>query len=340
MPRADLLRKLFHCYVSHDDAGFRSVADEIVAEARESGHSLVAEDLRAILARSNGTTTKKGTNGPALIALPQSHAPGGGQGVDVRQPRCSMESVVLSADAKAAIDRVLAEHHQQDQLAAYNLSPARKLLFFGPPGCGKTMTAEALAFELGLPFGVVRQDAVVSSYLGETSSNLRRVIDFAEQTPCVLLFDEFDSIGKDRDDAHEVGELKRVVNSFLQMLDGYTGKGIIIAATNHESMLDTALWRRFDEAVLFSRPTAAQIAQLFKLLTRGLVKKNITPSKLASRATGLSHAEITDAVKASIKRMVIEGRTQIGEGDIFAELDRLRERMTMRRRAGRRGRRK
>lgn len=339
MPRADLLRKLFHCYASHDDAGFRSVADQIVAEARESGHSLVAEDLRAILARSNGTTNKKATNGPTLFPLPQNPS-AADQGVDVRQPRCAMENVVLSADAKAAIDRVLAEHHQQDQLATYNLFPARKLLFFGPPGCGKTMTAEALAFELGLPFGVVRQDAVVSSYLGETSSNLRRVIDFAEQTPCVLLFDEFDSIGKDRDDAHEVGELKRVVNSFLQMLDGYTGKGIIIAATNHESMLDTALWRRFDEAILFSRPTAAQITQLFKLLTRGLVKKDVTPSKLARRATGLSHAEITDAVKASIKRMVIEGRTQIGEGDIFAELDRLRGRITMRRRAGRRGHRK
>ena len=333
MPRADLLRKLFHCYASHDDAGFRSVAAEIVAEARESGHNLVAEDLRAILTRSNGSAAKP-SNGPSLIPLPRADA-AHGDGVDVRQPRNSLENVVLSAETRTVIDRVLAEHHCQDQLATFNLTPARKLLFFGPPGCGKTLTAEAIAFELGLPFGVVLQDAVMSSYLGETSSNLRRVIDFAERTPCVLLFDEFDSIGKDRDDAHEVGELKRVVNSFLQMLDGYAGKGIIIAATNHESMLDSALWRRFDEAVLFKLPTPADIVQLLKLLTRGLVKSDITPSKLATGAKGLSHAEITDAVRASLKRMVLEGRAQIGEGDILAELNRLRGRMAMRRRAGR-----
>ena len=127
----------------------------------------------------------------------------------------------------------------------------RRVLMFGPPGSGKTSAAEGLAAELGIPLVVVRLDSLISSYLGETASNLRRVVDYAARAPFVVLFDEFDAIGRNRDDPQEHGELKRVVNAFLQMIEAYSGTSLLLAATNHEQLLDPALWRRFDDVIEF-----------------------------------------------------------------------------------------
>ena len=142
-----------------------------------------------------------------------------------------------------------------------------QVIFWGPPGCGKTSAAEALAAELGVPLVVVRLDAIVSSYLGQTAGNLRRIFDYADSGRWVVLFDEFDALGRERSDPSEHGEIKRVVNSFLQLLDSYTGPGLLVAATNHEETLDRGLWRRFDEVVEFPLPTVKEIRTL---LRRGL----------------------------------------------------------------------
>lgn len=170
-------------------------------------------------------------------------------------------------------------------------------------------------------------DAVVSSYLGETSSNLRRVFDFAAANPCVLLLDEFDSIGKSRDDPHEVGELKRVVNSFLQMLDGFNGQGLVIAATNHQSLLDPALWRRFDDVIYFPKPTPNEAVRLVKLLLRGIEKVVVEPSRLARSLNGLAHSEICDVVRGAIKKMVLADKSTLSENDVSEELKQYRHRM-------------
>ena len=143
----------------------------------------------------------------------------------------------------------------------------------------------------------------------------------------MLLLDEFDSIGKSRDDPHEVGELTRVVNSFLQMLDGFAGQGVVVAATNHPALLDPALWRRFDEVVLFPRPTPTHIVRLLGQLTRGIHKASVTPSKLAKSFSGLSHSEITDVIRATLKRMVLQDQERIGDDDVLSELSRYKGRV-------------
>src|SRR5262249_21348903 len=170
--------------------------------------------------------------------------------VDMRQPERTRAEIVLSAELTRKLDRIEDEHRSRDMFARQGLAPKTRLLFVGPPGCGKTLCAEILAADLGLPLLYARFDGIVSSYLGETASNLRRLFEYARPRLSVLFFDEFDAIGKRRDDAQEVGELKRVVSSFLQLLDSYPRENVVVAATNHEGLLDEALWRRFDE-ILF-----------------------------------------------------------------------------------------
>lgn len=309
MARADHLKRLLESHVAHDDSGFRDAAERLIAEHRRLGHHVVAEDLRAILLRQNGTVKPMPTK--SFIPLQRTDA----EPTDllaVRPPRATFEELVLAPATQRLISRVVEEFRHRAALEAANLHPNRKLLFSGPPGCGKTITAEALAHDLGLPFAVTRIDSIVSSLLGETSTNLRRVFDYANANPCVLLLDEFDSIGKSRDDVHELGELKRVVNSFLQLLDSYHGRGVVIAATNHESLLDSALWRRFDEVIHFSPPTKSDIVQLLRLLLRGVAKSDVTPSRLAESMKGLSHAEVTAITRSVIKTMIISGKSDIG----------------------------
>jgi len=164
----------------------------------------------------------------------------------------------------------------------HGFQPATKLLFCGPPGCGKTLCAEIIASELGLPLLYTRFDAIVSSYLGETAANLRKVFEYASSSRWVVLFDEFDAIGKARDDAAEHGELKRVINSFLQLLDGFTAPSILIAATNHEQLLDPALWRRFDEILVFPRPSVHEIRSLL-----GMKLKKFPAHRARPQGSGL-----------------------------------------------------
>ena len=188
------------------------------------------------------------------------------------------------------------------------LRPSDRILLCGPPGCGKTLTAEVIASELGRPFAVVRTDSVVSSFLGETAANLRKVFDFTAAAPLVVLFDEFDALGKEREDASEHGELRRVVNAVLQMLDAYDGRSLIIAATNHEGMLDSAVWRRFEKVLFLEPPTRAQLCHLLSVKLRG-VRRDFDVEEIAERDMfkGATHADVERIVRRALKEMVIKG---------------------------------
>lgn len=203
---------------------------------------------------------------------------------------------------------MLHEFNREDVLRAHGLRPSDRLLFCGPPGCGKSLAAEVIAYELGRPLVIVRTDSVVSSFLGETAANLRKVFEFIAASPMVVLFDEFDALGKERDDATEHGELRRVVNAVLQMLDDYTGRSLVIAATNHERMLDTAIWRRFEEVLFLKPPTDAQLRRLLKVKLRGVrYEFDIDEAGALPCFRGVSHADAERIVRRAIKDAVLEG---------------------------------
>jgi len=239
--------------------------------------------------------------------------------LEVRIPCRFLPEVVLSDHNKSLLEEVILEQDREELLSSHGLRPKSKLLFCGPPGCGKSLTAEVIAGELRLELVTIRFDAVVSSYLGETAANLRKVFEFLGRGRFVGLFDEFDAIAKEREDESEHGELKRVVNSFLQMLDSYRGRSILIAATNHEGMLDRALWRRFDEIFYFDRPNVEQIRRLLELKLRSTYSDiPIESRNFLKNMEGLSHADIERAVIQAIKQTILKGRKAL-DRDIFEE---------------------
>jgi SpoVK/Ycf46/Vps4 family AAA+-type ATPase len=247
--------------------------------------------------------------------------------VNVRDPGRQRDEIVLSAELTRKLDRTTTEYRGREALARHGLTPRSRLLFVGPPGCGKTLAAEVLASELALPLIYARFDGIVSSFLGETATNLRRVFTYAAKAPSLLFFDEFDTIGKRRDDDHEVGELKRVVGSFLQILDSYPRDQLVVAATNHEGLLDEALWRRFDDVLVFPRPTVAQLTELLAMRLRGVRKTGVDLGALANDMQGFTFADAERVCIEAIKAMILSGAKELRGDLLMTELEEQRARL-------------
>lgn len=309
MARADLLKKLFRSYKQGDSEGFMQAAMAIVDDARKKRHVILANDLMKILL--NGPNAGRSEARSLLFERLPKDMDRQMPLVDIRYPDRYLRDLILNYSTLDTLERVIREITESEVLEANGLVPSNKLLFCGPPGCGKTATAEALASELGLPLLYVRFDAVVSSLLGETAANLRKVFDYAEKHTWVVLFDEFDAIGRSRDSDSDHGELKRVVNSFLQLLDRFSGRSIIVAATNFESALDPALWRRFDEIIRFNRPSVDQIIELVHLKLGFRAKSLGNLGSVARELVGCSHADIERICQDAIKSAVLAGRTEV-----------------------------
>jgi SpoVK/Ycf46/Vps4 family AAA+-type ATPase len=308
MTAANALRKLVMAHALGDVRQFSATLGEYIAEERRKRHHQLADDLERIF--SNGTATPKIETltllRPSGADLPRDKEKGTLL-LELFEPTVSLSEMIVNDSVRTSLERIMTEQRKRDLLMSYGLSPSRKVLFCGPPGCGKTMAAEVLAKELYLPLVLVRFDSVISSYLGETAANLRRVFNFASSRPMVLLFDEFDAIGKRRDDAEEHGELKRVVNAFLQMLDSLRGDALTIAATNHEEMLDSALWRRFDDVILFEPPSASQIEELLKRHLRQIGTAEIDWKTRAEVLEGSSHADVKRVAQDAAKNCLLSG---------------------------------
>ena len=307
MANGKLLRQLVRSGADGDVEAFRGVAKELVAEERQKHHHLLANDLETIL---YGRTQSLAS--PAMRSLANAIPEDRERNVPlctVREPARCLEDVVLSPTNHQLVQDILLEHNREEVLRTHGLQPCDRMLLCGPPGCGKTLTAEVIAHELSRPLVIVRTDSVVSSFLGETAANLRKVFEFAAASPLVVLFDEFDALGKEREDATEHGELRRVVNAVLQMLDAYQGRSLIIAATNHDGLLDTAIWRRFEEVLYLKLPTPAQICQLLNVKLRGVKKqfdaRTVVDSGIFKNA---SHADVERVVRRALKMILLGGR--------------------------------
>ena len=305
MANGKTLRQLIRSGTEGDFETFRGIAEQVIAEERQKHHHLLADDLETIL-HGRAPTRKSPSLNRWAKSIPEDRERGVPL-MSVQEPVHCLEDVVLSCENLLLIRQILREHNRQEVLKAHGLHPSNRILLFGPPGCGKTVTAEAIASELGCPLATVRTDSMVTSYLGETAANLRKVFDFAASVPMVVLFDEFDALGKEREDSFEHGELRRAVNVILQMLDDYQGRSVIVAATNHEGMLDAAVWRRFEEVLYLKPPTPCQILQMIAIKLRGTRRKfsfEEVPIKLWF--PGSTHAEVERIVLTAVKEMVLE----------------------------------
>lgn len=327
MARADLLKKLFRSFKSADNEAFIKAAELVIDEERKKNHGVLADELKTILHSEQ-------RNSPKSISVLQTQLP---KDVDkntslfeVKFPDRFFNDLVLSEGIKDDLLNITKDFQYWDVLVNNGLHPNNKILFCGPPGCGKTITAEAIAGELGLPLLYVRFDSVISSFLGETSTNIRKVFDYASNGSWVIFFDEFDAIGRSREDSSEHGELRRVVNAFLQLIDNFLGKSIIIAATNFEKSLDHALWRRFSEIVKFEPPTTEEAQQLLKKGLSRFIGPENKFVEVSNSLTGFSQADIARVCQEVGKRCILDSRHHFTISDLQVAIDREKKRKSIR----------
>ncbi|MCD9097379.1 ATP-binding protein [Luteimonas fraxinea] len=307
MANGKILRQLLKAGTLGDHAAFRRASEAIIDEERQKQHHLLANDLEQIL--YGGDMRVEAARNPQLSADVPADKERGVPLLDVRPPKRSLEEIILPPSSAAMIEEILEEHRRAEVLRSYGMKPSGKVIFFGPPGCGKTLAAEIIAFELDRPLAIVRIDALVSSFLGETAANLRKVFEFIAKHQLVVLFDEFDAIGKERGDSTEHGELRRVVNAVLQMMDSYDGQSIILAATNHENLLDSAIWRRFDDAIEFPLPDQKQLSALLQLKLRGIRRQfELDDADLLKDFQGKSGADVERVARRAVKRMILRNQ--------------------------------
>jgi len=315
MATIDQIKALLTSHAEGDSAHFYSVAMQIAASEARQGRGKLAEELRALI--------DKAKSRHALPAAPIPLNRPRGELADilsVSYPKTKIADMVLDSIVAAKLARVIREQKSVRPIRHHGLAPRRKLLLVGKPGTGKTLTASALAGELGLPLFVVHLDGLITKYMGETAAKLRLVFEAIAQTRAVYLFDEFDSIGSERGFSNDVGEIRRVVSSFLQMVERDHSDSLIIAATNHMALLDRALFRRFDDLIRFEPPNRQLAQKLLKAKISGFGPANINWSTAAQAAAGLSYADITRACEDAIKDVIIRGGDTVSQADLVAAL--------------------
>lgn len=301
MARSDLLLSLVCAGANGDKAMLRSTVEALMADERAKSHHGLADRLEHALQSVSVAPLRSATQ-----------AAGGRDSILEQTARVRIEDLVLTLPASREAKLLIEEHARSDILRAHGYEPRHKVLLSGPPGNGKTSFAEAIAEALALPFFVVRYDALIGSFLGETNTRLRALFDFVRTRPCVLFFDEFDSIGKERGDTHETGEIKRVVSFLLMQIDQLPSYVLTIAATNHAELLDRAVWRRFQIRLAFPSPSVVEIEAYLELVIKTWPgKPKISMQKLAKELGGVSYAEIRDFCQNVRRRQIL----RLGELD-------------------------
>jgi SpoVK/Ycf46/Vps4 family AAA+-type ATPase len=322
MPSAAQMKSLLNSHYIGDEEHFNTVALQIAASEARQGHQKLADEVKHLVDTAKSGRLKKKT-------LPFNRPTEELRGLlSVSYPQKRLSDIILTEQLKKKIDRIILEYRHIDHIERHGLIPKKKLILIGPSGTGKTMTASILAGELGLPLFQVRLDGLISRYMGETASKLRLIFDSIENTLGVFFFDEFDAIGAERGLANDVGEARRILNSFLQMVEETQSNSLILAATNHPKILDAALYRRFDDVLMYELPDAVHIESLLKERLCAYMPENFYWENLIRGAEGLSYAEITQVANEVIKTVIMTNTATLTEGSVK---DALLERKDMRR---------
>jgi SpoVK/Ycf46/Vps4 family AAA+-type ATPase len=304
---ADQVKALVRSHAEGDDTKFYSVALQVAAKAARGGQSRFAQELRDLvdeLRREEGVHRRV----PTPVTQPRGEL---SALLSVTYPTTRMADLVLEPSVRNRLDRVLLEQRQQDHLRSEGFRPLRRLLLLGPPGTGKTLSASAIAGELHLPLFTIRLDGLITKFMGETAAKLRLVFEALAQTKGVYLFDEVDALGGERARPNDVGEIRRVLNSFLQFLEQDDSDSLLVAATNHPQLLDQAIFRRFDAVVEYPLPTPEVVRDVIRNRLATMTLGRIAWGQIAKAAHGLSHADITLAAERAAKDAILHKRTTI-----------------------------
>lgn len=313
MAVANQIKALLKSHVDGDDAMFLSIAMQMAAQEAKKGHGNLAKEIRDLI-DSAKSRPKLAESKTIPLAKPKGEL---SQLLNVSYPQLRLVDMVLSDNIQGKLERLIKEHKHVQKLRTHGLSPRKKLLLVGPPGTGKTMTASILAGELGLPLFIVRLESLMTKFMGETAGKLRLIFDAIEQTRGVYLFDEFDSIGSQRGNANDVGEIRRVLNSFLQMIEQDGSDSLLIAATNHQELLDHALFRRFDDLIEYELPAKDEIIAAIKSKLASYKTSRVYWSKAAEAAETLSYGDITRACEDAIKDAIIHNKEAVSHMDLI-----------------------
>ncbi|MCR9015725.1 AAA family ATPase [Aquiflexum gelatinilyticum] len=311
MGATEQIKSLIKHFGEGDDERFISSALQIAAAEAQKGHTALAQELKSLIDKAKLKRNQPFADRSKTIPILPSQRDLK-ELLDVFQPAIKLNDMVLDVETKSSLEKLIEEQTNWQLLRQYNLQPKRKLLLTGPPGCGKTMTAQALAGELGIPVFIVRLDGLVSKYMGESIAKLRVIFDTMVNQRGVYLFDEFDSIGSHRNIGQDVGEIKRVLNSFLINIEKDQSNSIIICATNLPEMLDKALFRRFDEVIEFPLPKETEITSMLqKQLQAFEFESKVDLQSIAHQFLGLNFSDILRACEETIKAMILSGRNKL-----------------------------
>ena len=312
MATAQQIRALIRSHFEGDAERFVTVSLQIAAHEAKTGHAALAHQLRQYIDRAKsrygimpGVNLSRDLSDMLLKTEPMSHL-------------CDL---IVPDGLREQIGRILDEYRHRRKLRQHGLTSRRRILLAGPPGTGKTMTASLLAGELHLPLHTILMHKLVTKFMGETSAKLRQIFDIIQEEPGVYLFDEFDAIGKQRGRENEVGEMRRVLNSFLQFIEQDTSESMIIAATNTFEVLDPALFRRFDDVLYYELPTQTERAQLIANRLNSFMSASIQLERVAAEGETLSHAEVTRACDDAIKQVVLSGKKKVSRRLLSSTLE-------------------
>lgn len=310
MATAEQIKSLIRSHLEEDGERFYTVALQLAAHEARQGHPTLAHEIKALVDKSRQTRKQ------ALVRFPNEL-----EGLILTEDtKERLASLVLEEGQRERIERILSEYRQRGALKNHGLDHRRKVLLSGPPGTGKTLTARILASELKLPLRTIQVDRLVTKFMGETSAKLRQIFDVIECSKGVFLFDEFDAIGGDRGRDNDVGEMRRVLNAFLQFIDADRSDNVIVAATNNPKLLDRALFRRFDDILRYGLPDKAERLKLLKNLLANFKTPRFPFAKAATAAEGLSQAEIASAARDAIKNAILAGNQTVESESLLNSL--------------------